>query len=191
MDNLKFIDAKDVKGLATKGCHILDVRTDMEHRELHLDCAHNHTPLDMLDVEAYAQKHNLSKDSEIYILCRSGKRAAAATEQFNTAGYTNVHVITGGIIACQDCGTDLRGTNAPAKSGSCCPASPAHKSPITLERQVRIAAGLIVMIGASLSLVVSPYFALIPIGVGGGLVFAGITDQCGLALMIAKAPWNK
>jgi len=191
MENLKNIPANAITELAAKGCHILDVRTDMEHRELHLDCPHTHTPLDMLDVNVYAQTHNLNKDSEIFILCRSGKRAAAATQQFNAAGYTNVHVITGGILAYQDCGTKLRGTNAPAETLSCCSSTKIDKSPMTLERQVRIAAGLIVMIGASLALTISPYFALIPIGVGGGLVFAGITDQCGLALMLAKAPWNK
>jgi Protein of unknown function (DUF2892). len=59
------------------------------------------------------------------------------------------------------------------------------------ERQVRIAAGALVVIGALLGLLVHSGFFAIPIFVGSGLVFAGITDTCGMGMMLARMPWNR
>ena len=61
---------------------------------------------------------------------------------------------------------------------------------ISLERQVRIGAGLLVLIGAMLAWLVHPYFLAIPLFIGAGLVFAGVTDHCGMAMLLAKMPWN-
>jgi hypothetical protein len=55
---------------------------------------------------------------------------------------------------------------------------------------VRIAAGSLVFIGVILSIFVHPYFIALPGFVGAGLVFAGITDFCGMGLLLAKLPWN-
>ncbi len=188
MEHYKIVYAQDVKN---KKCIILDVRTHMEHIEKHLECDHIHIPLDELNVQSFTNETGLDKDSEIYILCRSGKRACTAAEQFIEAGYPNIHVIEGGIIACEACGIDVNGTTTPPKSSSnsCC-VSQKNKS-IPLERQVRIAAGLLIALGSLLTLILHPIFILIPAMVGLGLIFAGITDRCGLALILTKAPWNK
>ena len=65
------------------------------------------------------------------------------------------------------------------------------KKTISLERQVRIAAGALVFLGTILGAAVSPYLLIIPGFVGAGLVFAGITDTCGMGMMLAKMPWNQ
>ena len=62
---------------------------------------------------------------------------------------------------------------------------------MSLERQVRIAAGSLVFTGAALGFFVHPYFIGLSAFVGAGLVFAGITDTCGMGMMIAKMPWNQ
>jgi rhodanese-related sulfurtransferase len=62
---------------------------------------------------------------------------------------------------------------------------------ISLERQVRIAAGALVATGAVLAQVVHPGFIWLSGVVGAGLVFAGITDFCGMGLLIARLPWNR
>ena len=62
---------------------------------------------------------------------------------------------------------------------------------ISLERQVRIAAGSLVFAGTLLGAMVNPLFLIIPGFVGAGLVFAGVTDTCGMAMMLAKMPWNQ
>jgi rhodanese-related sulfurtransferase len=163
---------------------VIDVRTAMEHGEKHLATPHVHVPLDSLDPTDVMRRHGFDKTSGVYIVCRSGKRAAQAADKFAAAGYTNVHVVEGGLIACEDCGHAVKGQVAAA-------AATGAKGPITLERQVRIVAGALAFAGAALALVVHPLFALLPLFIGGGLVFAGVTDRCGMALMLTKAPWNK
>ncbi|MCW5559341.1 MAG: DUF2892 domain-containing protein, partial [Verrucomicrobiae bacterium] len=61
---------------------------------------------------------------------------------------------------------------------------------ISLERQVRIAAGTLVVTGTALGYFVHPGFYGLAAFVGAGLVFAGITDFCGMGLLLAKLPWN-
>jgi hypothetical protein len=62
---------------------------------------------------------------------------------------------------------------------------------LPLMRQVQITIGLISAAGAVLALAANPLFAIIPLVMGCGLVFAGITGICGLALLLAKMPWNR
>lgn len=165
---------------------ILDVRTAMEHDEKHLSLPHSHVPLDQLNPTDFMMRHGLDHDSTVYLVCRSGKRAAQAAEKFIREGYRNVKVIEGGLLSCEESGHKIKG------HGAMKPAADANvKGPISLERQVRIAAGLIAALGASLGLLINPLFTLIPLFVGCGLIYAGATDRCGMALVLAKAPWNK
>ena len=62
---------------------------------------------------------------------------------------------------------------------------------MSLERQVRIAAGTLAAAGGFLALLVSPWFAAIPAFVGTGLVFAGVTDTCAMGLLLARLPYNR
>jgi hypothetical protein len=62
---------------------------------------------------------------------------------------------------------------------------------ISLERQVRIAAGFLALLGAVMAMVVHPYFAGLSAFVGAGLMFSGITDTCGMAMLLAQMPWNR
>jgi hypothetical protein len=62
---------------------------------------------------------------------------------------------------------------------------------MTAERQVRLVAGTLVATGSALSAAVSPWFLLIPGGIGLGLMFAGITDTCPMGMLLARLPWNR
>jgi hypothetical protein len=62
---------------------------------------------------------------------------------------------------------------------------------MSLERQVRVAAGSLVLLGVALSLLVHPAFVGLSAFVGAGLVLAGLTDWCGMGLLLARAPWNR
>ena len=147
---------------------LIDVRTPAEFREVHVEQARN-VPLDRLDPAAVAQARNGHKDEPLYLICRSGSRGRQACEKFLAAGFTNVVNVEGGTLACVESGLPVvRGKKA-----------------ISLERQVRIAAGLLVLLGAALGWLVHPAF------IGAGLVFAGITDTCGMGLLLARMPWNQ
>ena len=186
MTQFSKINAKDLSQVDPNQGIILDVRTKMEHTERHIDFGHAHVPLDELWPTDFMMRHGLDKDSDVYILCRSGKRAMQAAEKFVAEGYRNVKVIDGGIVACEDCGHDIKGHGA-RNSGDIVKV----RGPISLERQVRIGAGLFAASGAALGLFINPAFTLIPLFVGCGLIFAGVTDRCGMALVLTKAPWNK
>lgn len=185
MENYKTIQADRLVDIIGSEALILDVRTLMEHDEKHIGLPHDHVVLDQLDPKDYMLRRGLTKDDHIYILCGSGNRARQAAEKFVAAGYGNIHVVEGGLGACETAGHPIKGYgagNAKAASG---------KTPVSLERQVRIVAGAMVFAGAILGMTVNPLFTLLALFVGAGLVFAGVTNRCGMALMLAKAPWNK
>jgi rhodanese-related sulfurtransferase len=153
---------------------LIDVRTPVEYREVHIEHARN-VPLDRLDPAAVMKARTGNPDEPLYVACRSGSRGRQACEQFLAAGFTNVVNVDGGTLACVEAGLPVvRGKKA-----------------ISLERQVRIAAGLLVLLGALLGWVVHPAFVGLSAFVGAGLVFAGITDTCGMGMVLARMPWNQ
>jgi rhodanese-related sulfurtransferase len=152
---------------------LIDVRTPVEFREVHADLARN-VPLDRLDPKA-VQAGRDGADQPLYVICRSGGRGQQACAQFLAAGYRNIFNIEGGTLAWAEAGLPVvRGKKA-----------------ISLERQVRIAAGSLVLLGAVLGWLVHPVFVGLSAFVGAGLVFAGITDTCGMGLLLARMPWNQ
>ncbi len=153
---------------------LIDVRTPIEFREVHLQAARN-VPLDRLDPKAVMAERGHAASQPLYVVCKSGSRGKQACEQFLAAGFTNIVNVEGGTLACVEAGL-------PVKTG---------KKAISLERQVRIAAGTLVLTGAVLGTFVHPYWVGLSAFVGAGLVFAGVTDTCGMAIMLGRMPWNQ
>jgi rhodanese-related sulfurtransferase len=153
---------------------LLDVRTPPEFARLHAAGAHP-LPLDTLTPAAVAALRP-SPTAPVCVICQAGGRAAKACQQLADAGIAPVFNVDGGTTAWERAGLPVfRGRSAV----------------ISLERQVRIAAGLLVLAGAVLALAVHPLFVLLSGFVGAGLTFAGLTDTCGMALVLAKMPWNR
>ena len=157
-----------------KPVDVLDVRTPAEYREVHLTYARN-IPLDKLDPRAVMQARNGSCDQPLFIICRSGARGKQACEKFVAAGYCNVINVEGGTLACE-------AAQLPLERG---------KKAISLDRQMRILIGFLVLAGAGLGWLVHPGFIGLSAFCGAGLIFAGITDRCPLAMLVAKMPWNQ
>ena len=154
--------------------NLLDVRTPVEFQEVHVKEARN-LPLDRLDPKAAIHAQNGNQGEPLYLICRSGSRGQQACEKFLAAGFTNVVNVEGGTMACVEAGLQVvRGKKA-----------------ISLERQVRIAAGSLVLLGVLLGWLVHPVFLGLAGFVGAGLVFAGITDTCGMGMLLARMPWNQ
>lgn len=162
--------AEAFAGRAAGNASLIDVRTPAEFRAIHAQGAEL-IPLDRLD----AKKLSSENRGPVYLICASGTRAKLAAEKLDAAGVSQPTVIQGGTKAWEAAGL-------PVVRG---------KSAISLERQVRIAAGSLVLIGTILGWFVHRYFYGLPAFVGAGLVFAGVTDTCGMALLLARAPWNQ
>ena len=160
--NLTTVSPQQLDELRQAGPKIdlIDVRTPVEYREMHVEFARN-IPLDQLDPPTVMQARSGAGDESLYVVCRSGKRGQQACETFHQAGYTNVINVDGGTLACEQAGLPLvRG-----------------KKTISLERQVRIAAGSLVLLGAILSWLIHPALIGLSAFVGAGLMFAGSSGK--------------
>ncbi|MBL8851054.1 MAG: rhodanese-like domain-containing protein [Planctomycetaceae bacterium] len=153
---------------------LIDVRTPVEFQEVHVQAARN-VPLDQLDPASLARERSTAEGAPLYVICRSGSRGRQACEKFEQSNTPNVFNVEGGTQACIEAGL-------PVVRG---------RATISLERQVRIAAGALVLAGAVLSWLVHPAFLGLSAFVGAGLVFAGVTDTCGMGLLLARMPWNR
>ncbi len=151
--------------------HLVDVREEMEFAGGRVSGA-NLLPLGELE-----ERHQeLDHSKPIYVMCRTGRRSTEAQKKLRAMGFTNVVNVVGGIEA-------WKGENLPVERD--------EHAPWSIERQVRFTAGLLVFIGVVLSLLVRPYFIVIPGFVGFGLAFTATIDWCGMGMLIAKMPWNK
>lgn len=150
---------------------IIDVRTGAEYEAEHI-AGSQLIPLDEITKRLDDVRRT---PAPRLIVCRSGpraERARAALAELHVGGVT---VIDGGIAAYASAGG----------------ATEVGKNVMSLERQVRVAAGALVLVGVTLGFLVHPALFGLAGFVGAGLVFAGITDWCGMGLLLAKAPWNR
>jgi rhodanese-related sulfurtransferase len=153
---------------------LLDVRTPGEYAAAHVSGARL-LPLGELDAAAFLRQRG-ANDNPIYVLCQSGGRARRAIEQFKSAGFDGCVLVEGGTQGWMDAGL---------------PVNRSEGRGLPLMQQVQVTVGLISATGAVLALALNPWFALIPLVTGCGLLFAGLTGFCGLALLLAKLPWNR
>lgn len=149
----------------------INVCTPAEYKEKHINGVRS-VPFDEID------KHiNEFKNKEtIYVHCRSGNRSKKAIEKLKELGVGAELVnVEGGLLAWGDAGFETL--------------SLTHRMP--LMRQVMLAAGVLIILGYLGSVVMHPYFLILPLLVGVGLSFSGLTGWCGMAYLLSKMSWNK
>ncbi|MGJ8649631.1 MAG: rhodanese-like domain-containing protein [Opitutaceae bacterium] len=168
----KTISPHELPQLFVNQSTVIDVRTPGEFNAAHVNGAQLQ-PLDQLDAASFCQTYGT--ENPVYVLCQSGKRACMAADKLIGAGHQNVIVVEGGTAAAIEHGLDIN----------------YGKGAISIERQVRITAGSLAFLGTILGLFVHAGFFGIPAFVGAGLVFAGVTDTCGMSMILSKFPWNR
>ena len=171
---IETIAATDIEAERALNPLLLDVRSPAEFRGGHVRGAVN-LPLELVTVAKVSALRGVDATRHIVLLCAAGKRATVAAERLSGKGL-HLIVVSGGTDACAAAGLPLDKTS---------------NGVISIERQVRIAAGTLVFGGVLLGANVHPYFYGLSGFIGAGLVFAGVTDWCGMGLLIARAPWNK
>ena len=151
--------------------HLVDVREQVEFAGSRVAEARS-LPLSELE-----KRHTeLDHSKPIYVMCRTGRRSAEAQKRLAQLGFQNVINVSGGI-------EEWRKNRLPLERD--------EKAPWSIERQVRFAAGALVLSGVLLSIFVHPYFIAVPGLIGLGLVITAAIDWCGMGLLIAKMPWNR
>lgn len=154
------------------GAQCLDVREPSEFSQTRLEKFELH-PLSGLSAASVA---SLKKDKTIYLLCRSGNRACQAADRLEKMGFADIRVIEGGLSAFEAAGKPvIRGSS----------------KVWSLERQVRFAAGALVLTGVLLAWSVHPAGLYLSLFVAAGLVFSAVTDTCGMGMLLARMPWNR
>ncbi|MFB7895033.1 rhodanese-like domain-containing protein [Streptomyces xiamenensis] len=155
---------------------IIDVRTPGEYAGGHLPGALN-IPLDRIR-RALPDIRHASDRGDILVVCASGARSQNACTILAENGVTAA-TLSGGTGAWAADGHELH-----RPQGASC-------AVWGMERQVRLTAGVIVLLGLLLGLVVHPAFQFLSAGIAGGLVFSALTNTCGMAAMLAKLPHNR
>jgi rhodanese-related sulfurtransferase len=155
---------------AGRKTQLVDVRSATEFATAHLPCAIN-IPLEQVELRTA----DLEANTQVVLVCQGGTRARLAYELLAASGR-DLAVLEGG-------------TDAWIKAGY--PVVRSTASRWALERQVRLAAGLLVAAGVFFALVTSKWWLAVPAFVGCGLVFAGSTGFCPMGEALARLPWNR
>lgn len=153
---------------------VIDVRTAGEYESVHAQGA-TLEPLHELD-ERRLLGSLQSPEQPVYIFCKSGVRSTQAAEKLLAAGLASPVVVEGG-------------TDAWVAAGL--PVEQRGRSVMPLDRQMRSAVGVLILLGAVLALTVDPRFVWIPLFMGGGLLFSGLSGLCPMMNLIARMPWNR
>lgn len=154
------------------GAQCLDVREPAEHAQTRLE------PFALCSLSGLSEKsvQTLDRSKTTYLLCRSGSRACQAGERLEKMGFSDLRVIEGGLTAFEAAGKPLiRGSSRVW----------------SLERQVRFAAGFLVLLGIVLAATVHRAGIFLSLFVACGLIFSAVTDTCGMAMALARMPWNR
>lgn len=150
----------------------IDVRTPGEYQSEYIPQSKN-LPLDSAELKSFIND-NKNSDKVIYITCQKGSRGKSACSQLTSAGMQAVN-LEGGLQGWKDAGlSTVEGST----------------KVISMERQVRIAAGLFIVLGVLLAQIGFPSAIYLSAFVGLGLMFSGITDTCGMARVLSLLPWN-
>lgn len=150
---------------------VIDVREPAEYHAERIRGSRL-TPLSRLDHEIEA----LPRQGPVYVLCRSGNRARTAALRLTQLGFEDVRVLPGGLMAWAADGRPVE--RGPSRVWS-------------LERQVRFAAGALVLTAVLAGLLVTAWAALAAGLIGAGLMFSAATDTCALGLVLMRMPWNR
>lgn len=169
---LEEVDAEVLKAWMDKGEVVLvDVREPSEHAGERILGARL-VPLSGFNPTQLPQEPG----KKVVLHCLSGTRSAEAGRKLLEAGFARVYNLKGGLDAWKGAGYATEYN---------------PNAPISIQRQVQIIAGTLVLLGTVLGAAASPWFLVISGFVGAGLMFAGITNTCGMAMLLAKLPYNR
>lgn len=154
-----------------KEVEVLDVSTSGEFVGAHVNGACN-APIHSRELDRLMGMRISNDCKVLYVMCAGGVRSVKVCRQYADANLVNIE---GGLKR-------WRHENLPVVR---------EKNVMALDRQVRIAAGSLVVAGCTLAAFAHPAFLLLAGGVGAGLVHAGMTNTCGMAAVLTKMPWNR
>ncbi len=149
---------------------MVDVRSASEFAAGHIPGTVN-VPMEQVE----RRVADFDMDSQVVLICKSGIRANMVRGWLESK-VPHLSVLEGGTDAWVGVGLPLVHS---------------QKARWSLERQVRLGAGVLVLMSVVLAVWVNLAWLGMTAFVGAGLTFAGVTDICGMGILLAKAPWNR
>lgn len=169
---LQFIDPVTLQQWIDKEeVQLIDVRETSEYAAEHIPGA-KLLPLSQFQPEKVPWRRN----TKVVLYCQSGNRSHQAARKIVNAEFSEFMQLEGGITAWKQLGFATKINK---------------NAPISLMRQVQIVAGSLVFTGTILGAFISPWFLILSGFVGAGLLFAGVTNTCAMAMLLAKLPHNQ
>lgn len=172
VEKLQTVDAQTLKKLLEQdSITLVDVREPSEYAGEHISGA-KLIPLSSLD----PAKIPSNSHQQLVLYCQTSNRSRQAAQKLFTTGWQEISHLQGGLNAWKQLGY---------------PTEINKNAPISIMRQVQIVAGSLVVTGTLLGALISPWFLILSGFVGAGLVFAGATNTCAMAMLLAKLPYNQ
>jgi len=167
------IDVKALHGLMTSGGapFVVDVREYPEFAAGRIPGAR------LIPCRQLATRRSeLPSDRPIYLACQIGRQSAKAQRRLQELGFKEVVSVEGGLNAWRAAGF---GTEQDSRQ------------PWSLERQVRLTCGVLLLVSGLLAAFVAREFLWLAVFIGAGLTFAALTNSCTMAMMLSRMPWNR
>lgn len=174
MAEVKTVDVAQLKEWLDKGEAVLiDVRELAEVHEAYIPGT-THVPLAKITKADLPKVHK----KKIVLHCKLGKRSEMACEKLLVEDPSlDLYNLEGGIVAWQQSGLGVKSTEG--------------KKTISVERQVQIFVGVMVLLGVALGYFVHPGFLLLAGFIGAGMLYSGMKGSCALAMLLMSLPWNR
>jgi rhodanese-related sulfurtransferase len=163
------ITAAELRSRPPAEAQLIDVRSPSEFAAGHIPAAIN-IPMDQIE----SRLDDLRPGAPIVLICQMGTRARMTAALLEPC-RRDITILEGGTAAWIQSGLPVVTT---------------VKTRWSLERQVRLSAGVLALLGAVLAVAVHPYWISLSAFVGLGLTFAGLTDICPMGELLQKMPWN-
>ncbi|EFV93433.1 rhodanese domain-containing protein [Dietzia cinnamea P4] len=153
---------------------VVDVRSGAEYASVHIRGSYN-VPLPLL--AEHGEEFASRLPGQVVLICQSGNRARQACERLSAVGVDrdSVTVLEGGIAGYESAGGEVVRSNGAW----------------AMDRQVRMAAGSLVLVGVTASKLISPKFAYLAGAIGAGLTYSAASNSCAMAAALSTMPWNR
>ncbi len=169
---LKSVSPEEARLMIDGGAVLVDIREADEHMREKIPGA-RHLPVSAVET---GETDGFHPGETVIFHCRTGMRTTANAERLRGLTECEAYLVEGGIDEWKKAGL---------------PVAVDRNEPLPIQRQVQITAGGLVVLGAILGFTLSPWFHLFSAFIGAGLMQAGISGWCGMALLLKVMPWNR
>lgn len=162
---------------------LIDVREPEEFQTSHILYAHS---IPLSRVEELLPQMKIPENKKIVFQCLRGMRGMQACVNAGNLSHlrdrSEIYNLEGGIEGWKKAGFPVVSNDLHSAE---------TESPVTIMRQVHIAAGLLILLSVIAGYALHAFIFVLAGCVGIGLLLEGVTGWCGMGVLLRRMPWNK